>query len=293
MLWNTEESNSEQVQGSEAWLQWRSRHIGASEVPAIMGTCDFRTAYQCWLEKTGLYKKNISNFATERGKFYEPVILKEYQDTTGKLCKPQVLEFDIWPILSASLDGLTDCGIVVEVKCPSKAKHQLALAGYVPETYRDQVQTQMMVAGASLAHYVSYAPNEPDGVRLAIVEVKPDIDRQVMIVEKCKAFWEQVQKGEPPEGTSFQPELKEDLDELNQIKIEVKNLEARKAMIEDRLKGLMKANHVVCGHQVLTWSERKGSVDYSKIEVLKGLDLDQYRKPATKVFSVREGKVVE
>ena len=286
-MWDTEEKGSVQEQGSEAWHAYRAIHIGASEVPAIMGTCDFKTDFQIWLEKTGTFKKEFSSFATERGKYYEPIILTEYENKTGLKAHSKVLEFDIWPVLSASLDGLTESNVVVEIKCPSKAKHQMALIGIVPETYRDQIQTQLLVTGASLAHYVSYDPNEV-AMRLAIVEVRPDFDRQVQIIEKCKIFWELVQSKAPPEGLSVQPGLQDDINELIQVKLEIKNLDVKKDLIEEKLKSMMKANQVQCNDFELKWSDRKGSIDYAAIPELKKVNLENYRKPSTQIFSVRQ-----
>jgi len=276
------------VQNSPEWHEFRSRHIGASEVPAIMGTCDFKSAYQLWLDKTGIYKKDVDNFATQRGKMYEPIILEEYERKVGVKTVQKVLEYPEWPVLSASLDGWREDNVVVEVKCPSKAKHQLALAGYVPETYKDQIQAQLLVSGASYADYVSYDPNEPEETRMAIVQVSNDINRQTQILEKAKEFWALVLAKIPPQGTVEQIELYDDLIEISSIKSEIAKLEKKKKELEDKIKSLMKANHVICEQFSVTWTERKGAIDYESIPELLGVDLEKYRKPATKVFSIKE-----
>lgn len=276
------------IQNSPEWHEFRSRHIGASEVPAIMGTCDFKTAYQLWLDKTGIYKKDVDNFATQRGKMYEPIILEEYERKIGVKTVQKVLEYPEWPVLSASLDGWREDNVVVEVKCPSKAKHQLALAGYVPETYKDQIQAQLLVSGASYADYVSYDPNEPEETRMAIVQVSNDFQRQTQILEKAKEFWALVLAKIPPQGTVEQIELYDDLIEISSIKSEIAKLEKKKKELEDKIKSSMKANHVICEQFSITWTERKGAIDYESIPELIGVDLEKYRKPATKVFSIKE-----
>lgn len=287
-MWGNEE-NKEQVQGSKEWHEFRKRHIGASEVPALMGTCDFKNKFQLWLDKTGIFSKEVNNFATNRGKMYEPIILEEFTKRTGLKTVDKVLEYPEFTTLSASLDGwIEESKIVVEVKCPSRAKHQMALCGEVPTTYRDQLQAQLLVAGANSAFYVSYAPDEPELTRLAIVHVHADKERQSQILDEAKKFWTLVESKTPPEGSSVQPELHKDLILIDQLKNQISVLEGQKEEMEKELKSKMKANKVICEEFTLSWSERKGTVDYSKIPELKLIDLEQYRKPSSKVFSFRK-----
>ena len=41
-------------QNTEEWRNWRSKKLGASDAPAVMGKSEWTTAYQLWEEKTGL-----------------------------------------------------------------------------------------------------------------------------------------------------------------------------------------------------------------------------------------------
>lgn len=280
--------NPEQIQGSEAWHSYRAKHIGASEVPAIMGTSDFQSIYQLWLVKTGLAPKFEGNFATRRGQEYEPIIRELYIKKTGHKVVDKVIEYPYWPILSASLDGWVEAGkLVVEIKFPSKAKHQQALLGIVPETYRDQLQAQMLVSEADHADYVSYSADENDEFKLAIVRVRADKTRQEEILAACQNFWCNVQEQRPPIDICEQPELYGDVLEREDVQAQIKKLEARLDGINDKIKASMKANTVICDKYTISWSERKGSIDYGKIEMLKSINLDQYRKAPTKVFTVK------
>jgi putative phage-type endonuclease len=280
--------NDHQVQNSASWHEFRSKHIGASEVPAIMGTSDFQSIYQLWLVKTGLAPKFEGNWATRRGQEYEPIIREAYIQKTGFTVVDKVLEYPDWPILSASLDGWVDSeSLVVEIKFPSKAKHQQALLGIVPETYRDQLQTQMLVSGADHADYVSYSAEENDDFKLAIVRVKADKTRQTEILNAAQIFWGHVTSNTPPIDIAEQPELYGDIIERQSIKEQIKALEAKEEALADKIKLAMRANTVVCDKFKITWSERKGSVEYAKIPELKGLDLEKYRKAPTKVFTIK------
>lgn len=279
---------NERMQGSEAWHEFRSKHVGASDVPAIMGTCDFKNIYQLWLEKTNQVEKFKGNWATRRGHEMEPIAREIYSKKTGLIVKDDVvLEFAEWPTLSASLDGFVENEkLVVEIKTPSKSKHQQALAGIVPTTYRDQLQTQMLVAGVDQADYVSYSTD--DELDVAIVRVQADKQRQSEILEKAKFFWNCVTTLTPPIEIAQQDELFDLFTERERLKEQIELLEIQMNQVTDLIKSNLKADKVSCHNFTATWSERKGSVDYSKIELLKSIDVEKYRKPSTRVFTIKK-----
>lgn len=284
-----EDNNDHTKQGSDAWHEWRSKHIGASEIPAIMGTCDFKGIYQLWLEKTGQVEKFKGNWATRRGHEYEPIAREEYSQITGNKVEDKVLEYEAWPILSASLDGfVAESSTVVEIKTPSKAKHQLALSGSIPDTYKDQIQAQLLVAGVSRADYVSYAPGEADGVRVAIVKVEADPERQAAILERAKFFWQCVETNTPPVDIVEQPELKATMEKYRDITNSIDTLEKQLEDLREEIKKQIKADKVTCEGWTISWGTRKGNVDYAKIPELKEVDLNKYRKPDSRVFTIKE-----
>jgi len=281
-------SNDIQDQNSPAWHEFRSKHIGASDVPAIMGTSDFSNPYKYWLEKTGQIEGFKGNYATEMGKMYESTILELYEQRTGYATKSKVLECEAHPILSASLDGwVDDHAIVVEVKKPSKAKHEQALQGIVPETYRDQIQTQLIVTGSNPADYVSFHDGFKTDKSLAILRVEADEKRQREIILAVTRMWECIKNMVPPEGVAVQEELTHILKERDEIQEHIDALESRKEKITEDLKSMMKADKVICGNHTLQWTTRKGAVEYGKIEALKQIDLEQFRKPEVRVFSIK------
>ncbi len=186
------------VQNSEAWYKWRQYHIGASDVPSVMGTSDFGNAYGVFVAKTqGALNNPINNFATLRGKELEPVIIAKFEESFNYRTTQPSFEFQKWKVMSASLDGwIEESRFIVEAKAPSRIKHIQALCGIVPATYVDQVQSQLLVADGKKCYYVSYHPDEPPGFDLAVVEVFPDIKRQDQIWSLCTYFWELVKSGE-------------------------------------------------------------------------------------------------
>ena len=262
----------------------RRKRIGASEVPAIMGTCDFNNAVGLWELKTGKKDPFLGNWATRRGNELEPVVRELYERKYDVEAYPIVKPYEPWPTLTASLDGFTG-STVVEIKVPSKEKHQLAINGIVPTTYRDQVQVQMLCAGVNIAHYVSYSPDDDD---IAVVEVMADRKRQEEILAACKAFWTLVETNTPPEGIEVeQPELEDLFVSLMQTRDKIKDLEKEEKLYADKIKELMKSDKIKCGKFKAYWSTRKGNVKYADIPELKGVDLDKYRGSDTRVFTVK------
>ncbi len=65
-----------------------------------------------------------------------------------------------------------------------------------------------------------------------------------------------------------------------------KSLEERLDEVKAKLKERIKEKAIVSGYR-LEWSDRKGPIDYSQIEAIKNIDLEKYRKPNVKVFSVK------
>lgn len=275
-----------QMQGSVEWHAFRSKHIGASQVPAILGECDFRTAYDVWKSKTGSGGEFKGNWATKRGMDAEPEIRKLYEELYSVTTTAPVLTYPDWPVLSASLDGYCEeMGIVVEFKYPSAAKHTLAKAGIVPMTYRSQLQTQLLVSGCKTAHYVSY-----DGRELAVVVVPADPEYQLRILFECKKFWHLVETMTPPPGAPviLESETLEVLaSRYKQLDRIAAQTDAEMKLIKQKLDELVEEDKAkFCGLS-LNRGERQGAIDYGKVPELRGVDLEQYRKSPIKVLTIK------
>lgn len=193
-MWAADARAPHQIQNSPEWHAFRRNHVGASDIPALMGTCDFRT-------EADVFKAKMDgevwegNWATQRGKNLEPVALALFEQKHAcKLTQP-TLEYPAWRILSASLDGLwAERPAVVEFKAPAVWKQTMALCGLLPETYEDQVQAQLLVAQVDHAFYVSYHPDLPEGFQYAEVLVEANSRRQFEILDCAQRFWEKVEK---------------------------------------------------------------------------------------------------
>lgn len=287
-----EQSQDHQVQRSEAWLKYRQKKLGASDVPTVMGYSEYKTRIELWEEKTGQRAPFAGNWATERGTKAEPEIRKMYELQTGHVLTQPVVEYKEWPTLIASLDGLTQCETkVVEFKYPSKAKFEMALAGKIPEIHAVQMQVQMLCAGVTEGDYVSY-----NGSEIAIVPITRDDKLCEEIVRECKLFWSCVEgKEEPSEyiTRNFEQDIRTMLERYTDLKMQMAKVEQEAEEILLKIKQHMQDKEDLnVGPYFVKWQERKGTIDYKSIPVLDGLDLEQYRKDPIKVLSIKAMEMI-
>src|ERR1700743_2597401 len=98
---------------------------------------EWGTIFECWAIKSGrpMPRREVS-FRMNRGLQLEPYARKEYEDTTGILMPAVYIERAGHPFLRATLDGLNDeYQRALEIKCPGKKDHDIALAGKIPDKY--------------------------------------------------------------------------------------------------------------------------------------------------------------
>lgn len=135
---------------------------------------------------TGKPKTIPTTFAMERGTLLEAEAVAVYSqmakvfvEDTGFIQHPDI------PSVGASPDGLIGDDGLLEIKCPeSITKHVAYLRdGAHVEEYGWQVQCQLWVTGRSWCDLVSYHPDFPEGLRLAVRRVEPDAEA----IEQMKA----------------------------------------------------------------------------------------------------------
>ena len=182
------------VQGSDAWLAHRRNLFNASETPAVLGLSPWQTPYQLWLVKTGRTETEVTA-PMRRGTALEPQARLAHEERTGLIMQPLVLQDGRF---SASLDGMTLAGdLVLEVKCPYRGQGselwQTVEGGEVPAHYVAQVQHQLMVSGASIAHLWVF-----DGTQGLLKEIKPDPAMHDRIRAAWDAFAEFLDSDTPP-----------------------------------------------------------------------------------------------
>lgn len=140
-------------QRSEEWYKARNGMITASDFAQALGHGKFGTQKQFVEKKCGYEPDtfNSNNPALKWGIMFEQVATDAYamkNDMTvyefGLLQHPKI------PWVGASPDGITETGVMLEIKCPWKRR----ITGEVPEQYYYQMQGQLDVCDLDECDYL-------------------------------------------------------------------------------------------------------------------------------------------
>ena len=275
-------------QNTEAWLEMRKNHIGASDAPIILNLSPYLTPYQLWEQKLGLSPSQFQNQAMKRGHDLEEQARLELEKMTGHFFLPQVKVHHSIPWMMASLDGVdVENKHIAEIKCPNKQDHSLALCGQVPEKYIPQLQHQLEVCQLDMVYYFSF-----DGAQGAIVKIYRD-DKYIkkMLIEEEK-FWECMQSVIAPELSEKDYEIRSEdswekfASEWISTYRQLKDLEGKEKRLRDSIISMCEKRNSIGGGIKVTRSIRSGTVDYSSIPELQNVQLEKYRKKPVEYFRI-------
>jgi putative phage-type endonuclease len=276
-------------QGTPEWHEFRKDKIGASDAAAIMGLSPFETPLQCW-ERITFDKKKPKTVAMERGSNLEAKARKWVNTKLKVNFQPAVIQSIEYPERIASLDGFEEVNGVIfllEIKCPGQQDHQDAVNGRVPPHYVPQLQHIMDVAGVDEMLYCSFDGEEG---RVVLCYKDEDFCRKLFCEEM--AFIARLNDFKPPEP------IDRDWVEINDLEAqgkahryqEISSLIEELEIERDGLrKGFIKSvqhPRSKVGSLKIQKVVRKGTVDYDKIEVLRDLDLEPYRKAPIETWRI-------
>lgn len=140
-------------QRSEEWYKARNNMITASDFAQALGHGKFGTQKQFFEKKCGYEEDsfNANNPALKWGIMYEQVATDAYAMKNGmKVYEFGLLQHPSIPWAGASPDGITETGVMLEIKCPWKRK----ITGEVPEQYFYQMQGQLDVCDLDECDYL-------------------------------------------------------------------------------------------------------------------------------------------
>lgn len=277
-------------QGSDKWHEMRKNGIGASDAVVIMGDSPWMTPMQLWEEKQGLGKPRAINSAMSRGTNLEEKARKSYIEMTGIKMSPAVVKDSHYDFMFASLDGISDDNsLILEIKCPGKEDHELAVYGQVPKKYHAQLQHQLAVTGLRMVHYFSF-----DGENGVIVTVERDNDYIANLIESEREFWECVKSFTPPPLCERDFNKRYDnewrfacvnwLNAKDNLKLAEKMEES---MRQELISASQSMNSIGCGVK-LQKIMRAGCVQYSEIPELKDVNLGKYRKSPSESWRITQ-----
>lgn len=283
-------------QNTQEWLDFRRNKIGASDAPIIMSVSPYTTRYQLYESKI-MGKDKAKNIYMQRGHDLEQVARSSCEEIYSML---NMEEIQLLPVVAqssehdwmiASLDGIDlSKKIAVEIKCPGKKDHQTAVNGKIPAHYIPQLQHQMAVTGYDSIYYYSYRTE--DGENPVMLECKRDNAYIEILIKAEKDFYNLILTKTPPETSSigFEEIIDKYFLEIAKkyeiVKAEAEEKNREEAELKNKLIELSGGKNCMGGNIKITHTARKGTIDYSKIDQLRGIDLELYRKPSTNYATV-------
>ena len=180
-------------QRSQEWLDLRENMITASDAASAIGESRYESE-DAFVKKKVLRTKWAGNAATEHGTRLEPFVRDLYdQKFNRKSHEIGLVQHREYPWLGASPDGITEDGILVEIKCPMSRK----IEAKVPKHYWPQVQLQLEITDLEECDFVQYRPakNESSEAEFVVVRVQRDRDWFVRALPVLERVWQRVLKG--------------------------------------------------------------------------------------------------
>jgi len=271
------------------WLIWRHNSISASDAACLYGANPYKTIETLYAEK--LLPEPIdraSSFVMQKGNDLEPILRQKFCawwafDNGEDPFSPELCELEGHPYIRASLDGLSrNKKTLVEIKYVGK---KVLEAGAVPKHYWIQVQHQMLCSGA-LNGFVIMGIDEANFKIIPVERDNSFINAHIIL---CQQFWQNVQMKKVPESNIDIVEdapavcLAEEYEALDQTR---KDIEAQMALVKEELLKFCTKHETHINRLKIVKITTKGSIDYSTVDILKGIDLEPYRKQAKESFRI-------
>ena len=136
------------AQRTPDWYAARQTMVTASDVAQALGCAKFGNQRSFFQKKCGLPEEQSAFDGSlpplKWGVMFEPVAQNLYSALNGgsKVHEFGLLRHPTLSFVGASPDGITDAGIMLEIKCPWKRK---IVTGEVPMQYYYQIQAQLAV----------------------------------------------------------------------------------------------------------------------------------------------------
>lgn len=281
-------------QGTAEWLEFRTKHIGASDAPIIMGVSPWKKIEDLKLEKQGYEIEKTINYFQAKGLVYEQDARNAASELLDCFLLPCVIQSTEHEFAIASLDGLDEeLQIAVEIKCPGQKDHEFAKSGRVPQKYYPQLQHQLMILNYDYMFYVSYFEED-------IVSIKVEKNEEYIynLLQKEKDFLNSiavdssedngiVDMGDSSTFRALVEELRQNREENQILSEKKKENEKKYKQLLDEVYRLTEDKDCKGSGVSIYRSERKGSINYALIKELDTIDLEQYRKPNTVIYNVK------
>ena len=179
-------------QRSQEWLDLRENMITASDIASAIGESQYESI-DAFVKKKVLRTKWAGNAATAHGTLLEPMVRDLYDEMTGrKSHEIGLVQHRTYPWLGASPDGVTEDGLLIEIKCPFSRK----IEAKVPKHYYPQVQLQLEITDLEECDFIQFRPEGIDKPReFVIVRVKRDREWFAKNLPAMQKAWDRIVAG--------------------------------------------------------------------------------------------------
>lgn len=268
------------VQGSPEWLESRRSGIGASDIGAIMGVCQYRDARDVYDDKIGEGKPFFVSDAVKHGNAQEPLAREWLEKQLATNLESVCAEHEELDYFKCSFDAINeDRSLVIEIKSPFNKTNveKYKKIENVPLSYIYQVQWQIMIAEVSFGFLCIW-----DGQEGFLHEIQADKKLHKNMVKEGDAFWKRVLLRDPP------PMKHQDLSHDNmELKIKselvieaIKRKKEAESIIKEHsteLKEVGKGSNFLLHGLKYTVCPGRASYDFDAMKE-DGIDIEKYAK---------------
>lgn len=298
----------------EQWLEERRKGIGGSDAAAVAGLSPWKSPVEVWLEKTGQVEPEEPGEAAYWGTVLEDVVAREFSIRTGLKVRRRnaILQHPRYPWMLANVDRFV-VGENVGLECKTTSAYNAKEweGEEIPAQYILQVQHYMAVTGA----YSWWLAVLIGGNRFIYKKIGRDDELIEQLIEIEKDFWENhVLANVPPEldgspaSTEFVKKMypqatlpsvdlpsqaKELIEELENVKADIKILEEQKNECENKLKQLLGEHEAGrIDDMIVTWKNvTSNRIDTNRLKKEKPEIYEQYLKSSSyRRFEIRQIK---
>lgn len=166
--------------------------LTASDAASAIGCNPYETPDGLFVKKVG-GRKFAGNAAMDRGTLLEPIARDMYDARYNKKSHEiGLVQHPDYPWLGGSADGITECGRLIEIKCPMTRK----IEDKVPKHYIAQIQLNMEILNLDECDFIQYRPAEGDAAEeFVVTNVKRDKEWFAKYLVVMQAFWNKVLEG--------------------------------------------------------------------------------------------------
>jgi putative phage-type endonuclease len=276
------------------WLRARMLGITGTDLGAILGINKYSSPMKVYLDKIGTLEPTQDNEAMYWGRVMEDVIAREFQarNTNYKTNRVNVmLKHPVYEWALGNIDRLitNESGEkgILEIKTVSEYGKDAWEGEEVPPQYMVQLQWYMFVAGVKYGYFAAliggnkyvqkYVERDDELIQILLDTAKDFWENNVLIknpplVDGSEASTDLLKSLYPSSDPGTELTLPEDAAELierrDELKEQVKELDAQIDECENKLKDLLKTNEVgVIGERKVTWKTySKTSIDSKKLK---------------------------